>query len=249
MRESRERPDGPRPSLNRVLEERPVSVLIVGECRPLVNWLAFALVNQCDPGFYWTDVRDPAEASDPYGPVGIGRVPDPRLSLVYPEQLERNDEEARLAGTAAATVVRSDAEPDAFRRLEGFLRLPSHTQEVIAATRPGPRVRFLVLANSERIAHMYPEGTVDPVVRAILATGCSLVMTFVASPPPARRFFDFVPHVRGASAREWPSSTVHCEKGIGEGLLATGSVFPLAEFPGLLRELETLPHESRRPPQ
>jgi len=226
--------------LNPVFGERPVSVLVLGESRPLANWLAFALVHRLDPNFFWTDVRDHEGTPDPFGPVAVGRIPDAQLSLIFPEQLERNDEEARLAGAAAATVVRSDGEPEVMRHLEGFLRLPSHTQEVIAATRPGSRLRFLVLGNSERVSHMYPEDTVGPIVRAILATGCSLVMPFVAPPPAARSVFDFILHVEGAELADWRTARVRCEKGVGDGLLASGSLFALADFPGLAAELTPL---------
>ena len=216
-------------------------MLILGECRPLASWLALALARACDSNYHWTDVRAHAETPDPLGPLAEGRIPEGQLSLSLPEELERNDEEARLAGAAAATLVRADREHDALLGLEGFLRLPSRTQGLIAALGPGPAIRFVVLGNADRIASMYPESTVGPTLHAILSAGCSIVLTYRGSPPPGRRFFDFELHVSGPAPEDWPHSTVRCEKGVGEGLLTPQAEFPLREFPGLSAELESLP--------
>jgi len=234
--------DGPPTTeLSRVFRERPVSVLILGASRPLVSWLALGLAAHMDPTYIWTDVRSHEEEPNPLGPLALGAIPEAQLSLIYPEQLERNEEDARLARAAAATVVRSDGMHDSTSALEHFLRLPSHTRELIAAIQPSPHIRFLVLANAERVVHQYPEETVAPILGAILASGCSVVLSFVGPPPKGRTAFDFVLEVHGGEGARWERSIVHCEKGAEEGLLRTGASFPLASFPGLAQRIESTP--------
>jgi len=228
----------PAARMNSLFGERPVSMLITGESRPLVNWLALGLVAHFDPNYLWTDVRAHEDRPSPFGPLARGAIPDAQLSLVHPEELQPNEEQARMAGAAAATVVRSDGDAGSVRRLEQFLGLPSHTQEVISATQPSSAIRFLVLANAERILHYYPFPRVGPTLEAILGSGCTVVLTFVGRPPEGRVAFDFVLDVRGIEPERWKEAIVRCEKGTDDGLLSPGASFAFAHVPGLPALLE-----------
>jgi hypothetical protein len=228
----------PSDGMNRVFRERPVSVLITAENRPLASWLALGLAAHFDTTYFWTDVRAHDERPSPGGPLALGAIPDAQLSLVHPEALQPNEEEARLAGAAAATVVRAEGEQGSVRRLEQFLGLPTHTQELISATQPSTQIRFLVLANAERIVHYYPATLVGPTLEAILASGCSVILTFVGAPPQGRAAFDFVADVRGTELARWREVIVRCEKGSAGGLLSAGSSFGFADVPGLAALLE-----------
>jgi len=221
------------PSVNRVFSERPVSVLVLGTHRALTNWFTLGLAAYLDPSYIWTDVRPHEDLSNPFDPLTVGAIPEAQLSLVYPEQLAPQEEDARLTATAAATVVRSDDSRAKIRGFEQFARLPSHTQEVIAATRPSLGIRALVLANAERVIQQFPPPSVPLILGAILAADCSVILSFLDPPPAGRTAFDFVLEVRGSDAAGWSSAEVRCERAVGEGLMQPGGVFPFSAIPGV----------------
>ena len=205
---------------------RPTSVFVSGNSRPLLNWVAFALASSSDPTFVWTDVRLRGETVDPKDPLASNVIPEDRLSLVNADQLTRND---AVANMAFAGVIRSDEPPENVRRLTDFLRLPSHTQELLAATRRRGRPPVLVLSNAHRMVALYPTDTVAPVVHAIVDSGAILLVTWADAPPEGRLAFTHILHVDGGAPSSWRQATLKVEKGGARGLPGEGSASPLGQ--------------------
>lgn len=198
---------------------KPTSVVLIGEDRPLLNWVAYAMASVTDPGFLWVDVRalggDVAD-SDPLS----GRViPPDRLAVVRPAALAPDHTKANIGVSA---VVRADEPPENLQILLDFLRLPEQTQvklsEMVARGRP----RVAVLSNAHRLMAHYSAESVAPLLRAIQATGVITIVTFADAPNDGRFAFDVVLHLRGRDPKAWKQATLHVEKGSSEGPLRTG---------------------------
>jgi len=217
-----------RPSLTSRTFDRPTSVFISGGNRSLLNWVALAFAAESNPEFVWTDVRLHGESLAASDPLAQGRVPDARLSVVFAEELVRNDEAAKIA---LGGVVRADEPPENVMRLVDFLRLPTHTQRQISKLpKEGPPMVF-VLSNSHRMAALYPPGTVRPVVRAIVAAGVILIQTFADASPEGRFDYDTVLHIEGDDNGSWKTATIRVEQAPPSSRLTVGSVQRLSDFP------------------
>ncbi|HTP55242.1 MAG TPA: hypothetical protein VML53_01070 [Thermoplasmata archaeon] len=220
--------------------ERPTSVFLGGSPRPLVNWVAFAVVRWARADYFWTDVRQANQPPDLLDPVTLGRIPAPQLHVVPPDELRRNEPPS---DAALARLTHRDEPSDSRRRLGDFLRLSTHTQEVIARHRPEDRPFLLILSNAQRIASLYPADVVRPVVEAIVGSGFSLLLTFADTPPEGRREFDVVLSVIGGEPPAWRDATLSAERGGLAGVLNAGESARLHEIPSLARILEReIPH-------
>ena len=219
--------------------DQPTAVFLSGTNRALLNWTAFALAASTDPEFHWTDVRLRGEVLEPDDPLGRGRVPEHQLSVVRADELTRNEGDARIAAAATGALLRSDEPPEAIRRLVSFLRLPSHTQEVLSrARRDGPAVG-LVLSNAHRTVALYPTDSVGPIVRAIVDAGAILFLTWGDAAPEGRREFDSILRIDGGPPREWRSATITVEKGPEIGPFRSGSKHRLEDVQPIARLLGT----------
>ena len=220
--------------------ERPTSVFVGGSPRPLVNWVALAVVRWARADYFWTDVRLPSQPPDLLDPVTLGRIPSPQLHVVPPEDLRRNEP---LSDAALARLTHEDEPPDSRRRLSNFLRLPTHTQEVIARHRPEDRPFLLIVSNAQRIASMYPAQVVRPLVDAIIGSGFSLLLAFADTPPEGRRGFDVILSVIGGEPPAWRDATLSSERGGLAGVIDAGQSARLSEIPSLARILDReIPH-------
>lgn len=227
-----------RPSLTSRTFDRPTSVFISGGNRSLLNWVALAFAAESNPEFVWTDVRLHGESLAASDPLAQGRVPDARLSVVFAEELVRNDEAAKIA---LGGVVRADEPPENVMRLVDFLRLPTHTQRQISKLpKEGPPMVF-VLSNSHRMAALYPPGTVRPVVRAIVAAGVILIQTFADASPEGRFDYDTVLHIEGDDNGSWKTATIRVEQAPPSSRLTAGSVQRLSDFPPISTVLDGIP--------
>jgi len=206
----------------------PTSVVIIGDDRPLLNWVAYALASQTDPEFIWTDVRLPGEVLHPSDVLTRGLIPENRMSIVWPGDLARNEPDANVAGSF---LIRSDEPTVNIQRLVDFLRLPTHTQEILARPRPAGVTRVLILSNGHRVVALYPSPeAVALTVRAIVATDSILLMTFADAPPEGRLAFDTVVHVAGSESKRWREAKLRVEKGPPNGPLRQGLECRLEEF-------------------
>jgi len=229
------------PTADELLPEglrRPTSIFVVGSSDVLLNWVTLALMAPYPSRLYWTVVQLPGEPIAPLDPLGRGVIPADRVDFVHPNDLRREEQAGRQAETAAATVLRSDEHPEYVRRLTEFLRLPSHSQRLIASTTTGPAAPILVLSNAHRLATLFPNTSVVPTVQSFLDSGACLVLVWAGPPPPRRKVFDIVLHVEGSDPQRWKEATLWCEQGIPTGPLSGGKRHHLSELPSVASFLE-----------
>lgn len=209
------------------------SIFIAGASRPLLEWVALALLEPYSPRVYWTDVRFEGEVPDPLDPLVMGVVPEERVHELSPRQLQSGDVEARRAEAAATTVLRSDEPPALAHRVFDFLRLPQHSQQRIASTFSSDEPAILVVANAQRIAGNFPPEAVAPMIRSIVDAGASIVALWAEALTEGRTAFDVIVHVEGTTPAEWRSATLRCEKGLSAGPLAHAVTVPLVDLPAV----------------
>ncbi|HTP53989.1 MAG TPA: hypothetical protein VML94_03365 [Thermoplasmata archaeon] len=204
---------------------QPTSVFVGGPSRSLLNWVVYALASRTDPGFIWTDVRLPGEVLAGTDPLARGLVDPDRLNIVYPQELVPGDPSA-----VPPAGVDRPAPPATVRRLEDFLRLPLHTQRLLAGAPKGGHPIVLALSNAHRMVGPYPTETVAPIVRTIVESGAILFVTFADAPPEGRFAFETVLQVEGETPRRWKDAALWVERGPTDGPLPSGARYPLAEF-------------------
>jgi hypothetical protein len=203
----------------------------VGDDRPLLNWVAYALASKADPEFIWTDVRTPGQLLRTSDVLSRQLVPPDRLRVVGATELAPNDREANVA---VSTLIRSDEPPSNVQRLLDFLRLPLPTQRLLETVGPPDRVRVCVLSNGQRILALYPSSeAVRPTIRAIVDGGVALVMTFADEAPKGRLEFDNVLAVDGSVSGGWKGAVLTVEKWTDGGDLRVGSTHRLGEVPAI----------------
>lgn len=207
----------------------PTSVIIIGDSRPLLNWVAYALASLSDPGFHWTDVRLQGEAPTPDDILSRGLIPPNRLSVVSPPELRPDDATANMAVSA---VIRDDETPENVRRAVEFLRLPAQTQDVLSrGSLEGPP-RVVVLSNGHRLVAIYSDtATVTPTVKAIVGAGAVLIMTFADAAPEGRAAFDVILHLSGNNALAWKHAALRVEKSTSTSAFRAGTEIRLVDFP------------------
>jgi hypothetical protein len=206
---------------------RPTSVILCGQNRPLLNWLVYALASKTDPGFIWTDVRLEGEVLAEVDPLGRGLVSPDRLNVVYPRELAPNDPASR---SVPEVGIDRPTPPPTVRRIGDFLRLPLHTQRLLAGAPKGGQPIVLALSNAQRMVALYPAETVAPVIRTIVEAGAILFVTFADAPPEGRFAFETVIHVEGESPRRWKEAMLWVEKAPPDGPLPRDARCPLPEF-------------------
>ncbi|MGP8075846.1 MAG: hypothetical protein ACLP8Y_03800 [Thermoplasmata archaeon] len=218
------------------LIQRPTSVLLHGSSRPLLNWVMYALLDRSQPNLWWTDVRLKEEQLDPLDPLARHVLPEGQLSILEPETLQRSPD----PGDAFSTMIHSEEPADSLQRAMEFLRLPAHTQERISRAPLGKRPAQFALSNCHRLAAIFPANTIQPTLRAILASGVSLAMTWADALPAAAQLFDFVVGVEGSSPAVWKDAVLNCELGRSEGLVRAGSRLRLGELRSVADILEPM---------
>jgi hypothetical protein len=210
------------------LFDRPTSVFLGGDSRPLLNWVAYALTVGNPGGFVWTDIQLVGEVRDEADLLRTNRVPSDRFFEVPPNSLVLDD----FAGNVAlGGLVRTDESPETTARLADFLRLPSHAQTLLSRlTGEGPPA-VLVLSNSHRIAALYSWETAGPAVRSIVQSGASLLVTWAEAPTKSRLEFEHVLLLKGNEPASWRDAILRVERGASSGPLRTGAELRLAEYP------------------
>lgn len=200
---------------------KPLSMFISGTSGPLLKWFAFAVLAPYASRVYWTDIRLPGEILDPLDPMNLHVIPDESVHVLQPRELQPDEQEARRAEAATATVIRSDETPESLQRLLEFLRMPSHTQQRIAVTARANEVPILVSTNAHRMAGLYSEDRIAPYLQAIKDSGACIVALWADAPNSYESLFDVVLHVEGSGPVDWRSATARSVKGISSGPLAS----------------------------
>lgn len=213
--------------MNSVPFREPSAAILCGHPGSLLHWVAlgFALANR--GGYFWTDARLPGQRIDEADPLARGKIPPDHLNVVEPLQLTRNDVPANAAISA---VIREDESGPNRNQLVDFLRLPTHTQRLIADQRMTADPVLLVLSNGHRIAAQFPDDTVGPLVRAIVGSGVSFLLVFADEVPAGRLGFENVWHIKGEGVPQWRSALLEIERSDFVAPFTAGSRIPLTEI-------------------
>jgi len=218
----------------------PSSVLFSGTSRSLLKWVAFASLAPYSSRVFWTDLRLPGEVLDPLDPMARHVIPEDAVDALPPGDLLPEEQEARLAEAASATMFPSDESPESVRGIIEFIRMPWHTQQRISATfRPGEPT-ILVCANADRLVGVFPDQGVAPLIRSIVEAGVVIVGLWGSADCPFDSVFDVVFRVEGVGPAAWRDATIECVKGTSAGSLAVGTTRRLAEVGPIALILEKL---------
>ena len=213
-------------------------MFISGTSRSLLKWFAFASLAPYASRVYWTDVRLPGEILDPLDPMNLRAIPEDASYILMPHELRPDDQGARQAEAAAATMLKSDESPGSLQGLVEFLRMPSHAQRLISTTASPAVPSILVTANAHRLASVYTAERIAPLMRALLESGTCQVALWAEAETTHASIFDVILHIEGSGSAEWRNATVRCEKGISDGPLATGKAPRLADLRPIASVLE-----------
>jgi len=215
-------------------------VLFSGTSRSLLKWVALATLAPYSSRVFWTDIRLPGETLDPLDPMARHVIPEDAVDVVPPGDLLPEDQEARLAEAASATMFPSEEAPASVRGVIDFIRMPWHTQRRVSTTfRPGePAV--LVCASADRLVGVFPDSGVAPLIRSIVEAGVVIVGLWGEASSPFDSVFDVSFRVEGVGPAAWRDATLACEKGAPVGPLATRRAHRLADLESIAKNLERL---------
>lgn len=202
-------------------------MILIGDDRPLLNWVAYALAYFQDPHFRWIAVRTTGEVLSDLDPLARNAIPSDQVRVVHPSEFSPDHSTANIA---VSGVIRGDELPENVEILLDFLRLPKRTQAALSSNGPDSRPRTYVLSNAHRLGSYYPIATVRPFLRAIQAAGATTIMTFADAPNDGRLAFDVVIHVTGHDVQNWRQATLNVEKGLSSGPLQTGTEHRLGDL-------------------
>jgi hypothetical protein len=206
----------------------------------LLKWVAFASLAPYSSRVFWTDLRPREEILDPLDPMARHAIPEDTIDVVPPGDLRPEEQEARLAEAASATMFPSDEAPASVRGIVEFIRMPWHTQQRISATyRPGEPA-ILVCANANRLVGVIPDQGVAPLIRSIVDAGVVIIGLWGEGASPFDSVFDMLFHVEGVGPATWRDATIRCEKGLSVGPFATRTAHRLADLGPIRRTLERL---------
>jgi hypothetical protein len=222
-------------ALASVLSLKPVTVLVHGTSRDLVNLVTYGLVAWTGSEYSWIDVRLGRPSRAAVNPVQLGVIALERLVVV-----ERLDEMAphEIGTDVVRSMIRSDGPKDTMAEISEFVHLPRPVQLAIARTVPGPKPGIMVVSNAHRLIALYPAASVPQALREVTALGASIFVSFGDVPPVPRTAFDFVLRVEGDSAERWETAKIALERVVGRGSYMEGRharVVDIAPLAYLLR--------------
>ncbi len=213
----------------------PTTVFVGGECRPVVNGVAFALAELLDLTPFWLDVRDPAVPSDGPDPGTTGWIPPDRL---FVSEGGKGLEASVLASSDALwTLVRADEPESVLTLLTDFLRLPEVIQEIVGTATSNGGPKAVVAANSDRFAHLFPRTAagLQRFLQTLEASSLSIIAAHTGRTGPGRFGFRTVFRVDVESSEKWMEGTITCEQGIDHGPFAVGRSNRLSDVPSIAR--------------
>lgn len=217
---------------------KPSSVFISGNSRTLLKWFAFAALEPFGSRVYWTDVRLAEEILDPLDPMSMHAIREEAVYVMSPRDLEPDDQGARHAEAAAASMLRADEPRSSIQGLVEFLRMPSHAQKLISSTARIDAPSILVTANAQRLATVYSPERIAPLMRAMLEAGTCQVALWAEASTNLVSVFDILLHLEGNDPADWRNATIRCERGISAGPLASGKALRLSEIDYVSKVLE-----------
>jgi hypothetical protein len=211
----------------RRLVEGSGSVFLVGDDRPLLNWIAYAFASDLDRDFLWVDVRTKGEIRSDLDVLARNLIPPERLMEVRAHELAPS---RATVNVAVSGVIRDDDAPESVKLLLDFLRLPEHSQATLSsiAARGSPKV--IVLSNTHRLLAFYPSEVAGPLVRAIRDIGITLIMTYADAPNEGRFVYDIVLRLLGREPENWRQARLLVEKGPPGGPVRSEGQYRLSEL-------------------
>jgi hypothetical protein len=225
---------------------KPTSVFVSGTSRSLLKWFAFASLAPYASRVYWTDVRLPKEILDPLDPMTLHAIPEESLYVLLAKDLGPDDQGARRAEAAAATMLKSDESSGTLEGLVEFLRMPAHAQQLISSTGRADLPSILVTANAHRLATIYSEERIAPLMKVMLESGTCQVALWADAVTAHVEMFDIILRLEGSGTKDWRNATVECSKGIPTGPLAMGRSHRLSDLQPVASILErSIPATSR----
>lgn len=213
----------------------PTTVFVGGDCRPVVNGVAFALAELLDLTPFWLDVRDPAAQTDGPDPGTTGWIPPDRL---FVSEGGKGLEATPLASTDALwTLVRADEPESVLTLLTDFLRLPEVIQEIVSTATANGGPKAVVAANSDRFAHLFPRTAagLQRFLQTLEASSLSVIAAHTGRTGPGRFGFRTVFRVEVESPEKWMEGTITCEQGVDHGPFAVGRSNRLSDVPSIAR--------------
>jgi hypothetical protein len=218
----------------------PATVFVGGASRPLVNSVAFAFAEMIDLTPLWLDVRDPNDGDGGPDPGNTGWIPPDRMFVSEGGQ----GLEPRAPGHEPDlwTIVRADEPATVVSHLNDFLRLPEVIQEILSVSTSFDGPRAVVVAGSDRVAHLFPR-TAEGLQRflgTMSVTTLNIVAAHTGRTGPARFGFGTVFKITADSPRYWMEGTIICERGIAHGPFAVGRSNRLSDVPAIARVLTGL---------
>lgn len=220
--------------------QRPQSVLVYGDSRPMVNLLLYALAEDAMPDFHWLDFRPDSEPPAEWDPAGLGWLNSRRAWVADPEE-GLSPDNAR-ANAAIFELIRSDEPPEVLARLTDLLRLPPRIRHVLEAISAAGEPSLLAVANVDRVSESIPEVALAPIVAAFAWLRCSLYVGYAGARAPRLADFSTVLRIDGTSPYRWRDARVHFERGTSaerpggtDGVLCTDLPFLGRVFQRALR--------------
>ena len=213
----------------------------------MLKWFAFASLAPYASRVYWTDVRLPGEILDPLDPITLHEIPEKSLYVLLPDELKPDDQGARHAEAAAATMLEAHEPTHSIEGLVEFIRMPAHAQKLISSTGRADLPSILVTANAHRLATVYSIERIAPLMRVMLESGTCQIALWAEAPTTHTSMFDVLLHLEGSGSAAWREATVECERGIASGPLAVGKHPRLSEIGPIATILEkSIPYPSGR---
>jgi len=232
-------PGSPAPSPHAFLpkgwSERPVSVFVGGNSRPVTNLVAYAIAEDLDTHPFWLDIRDPQAPSPPLDPARLGWITPERLFVS--EKVADLAPQDSVANAALWSIIRTDEPENVLSHLADLLRLPSLLQQVVGRAAPAGVHRALGIANMDRAAHLYPEGaeSLRAFLRTLLESSMSIVAAYAGKGSGRRFAFDLVYSVDADGQDNWREATISCEQGLAPLSTAVSGSQKLSEIPAISR--------------
>lgn len=218
----------------------PATVFVGGSSRPVVNSVAFALAEIIDLTPFWLDVRDPKGPAEGPDPGNSGWIPPDRLFVSEGSRGFQPPVPGQVPHLW--TIVKADEPTTVLTQLTDFLRLPEVIQEILSATSSLDGPRAVVVAGSDRVAHLFPK-TAEGLQRflgTMAVTSMNIVAAHTGRTGPGRFGFGTVFRVNAEASQNWLEGTLVCEQGIAQGPFAVGRKNRLSDIPSISRVLSAL---------
>lgn len=196
--------------------------------------LAFAVAKFVDPSFRWMTIR--GSATQPSEEEGWVRRLLPESRILAPLAESELGQGPQLSKETFDSLIRPEGAAMERIALDHFFLLPLRLQRILDETNPSPGPRAVVVANTNRVRHIYPT---DPErLRAYTdvfpRSGLSMITTSIPPPYEGRYGFDIVLRLDVPSAAEWRSAHLVVEKGLRSGEFRTGATLSSDKLPWYL---------------